>query len=405
MCHLRAVLQALELELLGLLPGVAGVTKVTVGSGLQVLGLLEVELPDDDTGPQVPVVADDLDHVEVGNLSGTVRVDVNREGLSNTNGIGQLNEDSSAETGGNQRLGDPSSGVGSRSVDLGEVLSGESTTSVSTPSTISVNDNLSASQTSITLGSSDDESTRGLDVVDSLVVQKLGVNDLVDDLFLDLCSEVLGADLLGVLGGDDDSVNSEGNNGTVGVLLVLDGDLGLGVGSQPTHGSIPTSISHGSVELVGKHDGLGHQLGSLVGGVSEHDTLVTSTVVLQVTVVETLSDIRGLLLNGDQNVTGLVVETHFTGVVSNLGNGLTDNLLVVNLGLGGDFTKDHDHTGLGSGLTSHPVVSKRTGRQKDNLLTCILEHRLTWSGGLARDKHREWRQRPGHRSCRGVLDR
>lgn len=36
----------LELEGLGLLPGVGGVTEVTVRSGLQVLGLLEVELGD-----------------------------------------------------------------------------------------------------------------------------------------------------------------------------------------------------------------------------------------------------------------------------------------------------------------------------------------------------------------------
>jgi hypothetical protein len=89
----------------------------------------------------------------------------------------------------------------------------------------------------------------------------------------------------------------------------------------------------------------------LIGGITEHDTLVTGTVVLQVTVVQTLGDIGGLLLDGNQDVTGLVVETLLGVIVTNLLDGVSDNGLEVDSGLGGDFTEDHDHTGLGSGLT------------------------------------------------------
>jgi len=118
---------------------------VTVGGGLQVLGLLEVELLDNDTRPQVPVVSDDLDQVEVGHLlAGTVGVDVDREGLGDSDGVRELDKSSSGETGGDEGLGDPSGGVGGRSVDLGKVLSGESTTSVSTPSTVGVDNDLSS---------------------------------------------------------------------------------------------------------------------------------------------------------------------------------------------------------------------------------------------------------------------
>ena len=135
----------LKLELLGLLPGVVGVTKVTVRSGLQVLRLLEVELLDNDTGPQVPVVSNDLYQVEIRHLlSGAVGVNVDTEGLGDSDSVRKLDESSSSETSGDERLGDPSSGVGGRSVDLGEILSGESTTSVSTPSTVSVDNDLSA---------------------------------------------------------------------------------------------------------------------------------------------------------------------------------------------------------------------------------------------------------------------
>jgi len=63
-------------------------------------------------------------------------------------------------------------------------------------------------------------------------------------------------------------------------------------------------------------------------------------VVLNRTVVKTLGDIGGLLLNGDKDVTGLVVETLVRVVVTNLLDGVSDNSLVVETGAGGDLTED-----------------------------------------------------------------
>jgi len=44
-------------------------------------------------------------------------------------------------------------------------------------------------------------------------------------------------------------------------------------------------------------------------------------------------------------------------------NGVTDNLLVVELGGGGDLTEDHDHSGLGGGLAGNlaPLVLLKAG--------------------------------------------
>jgi hypothetical protein len=95
------------------------------------------------------------------------------------------------------------------------------------------------------------------------------------------------------------------------------------------------------------------ELRGLIGGITEHDTLVTSTELLKsLLVVKTLGDIGRLLLNGNENVAGLVVEALSGVIVTDVLDGTTDDLLVVKLGLGGDLTEDHDHTGLGSGLTS-----------------------------------------------------
>lgn len=68
-------LKSLELELLRLLPRVGGVTEVTVRSGLEVLGLLETQVLDDDSGSEVKVVSDNLDEIGVGLSTGSVRVD------------------------------------------------------------------------------------------------------------------------------------------------------------------------------------------------------------------------------------------------------------------------------------------------------------------------------------------
>lgn len=190
-------------------------------------------------------------------------------------------------------------------------------------------------------------------VVDGLVVEVLGRDDLLDDLLLNLLAELLSGDILGVLGRDDDGVDALGNNSAV-VVAVLNGNLGLGVGSEPGEGAVAAGSGHGSVELVGEEESEGEELRGLVGGIAKHDTLVTGTELLEgLLVVETLRDIGRLLLNGDEQVAGLVVETLGGVIVADVLDGFTDDLLVVEVGLGGDFTEDHDHAGLGGSLASN----------------------------------------------------
>lgn len=73
------------------------------------------------------------------------------------------------------KLTDPAGGVGSRSINLGEVLAREGSSTVGSPTTIGVNDDLTASQSSITLRSADNETTGRLDL--NHVDQKLGQDE------------------------------------------------------------------------------------------------------------------------------------------------------------------------------------------------------------------------------------
>lgn len=242
---------------------------------------------------------------------------------------------------------------------------------MSSPATVCVDDNLSAGKTGVTLGTANDELSGGLNlmrvsgdgaeqgrlriathVIDGLLVKVVGRNDLLDDLLLDLLSQQLGGNRLAVLGADDDGVHSKRNNGTV-VVLVLDGHLGLGVWSEPWQAAVTSCSRHSSVKLVCQLEGQGEEFWGLVGGISEHDTLVTSAEFLQcLIVVQTLGNIWGLLLDGDQDVASLVVEALGGVIVSDILDGISDDLLVIETGLGCDLAEDHHHTGLGGRLAS-----------------------------------------------------
>ena len=59
----------------------------------------------DDTGAEIPVLADDGNDLLIGLLSSAVGVNVDRERLSDTDGVGELDEGTASEASGNKGLG------------------------------------------------------------------------------------------------------------------------------------------------------------------------------------------------------------------------------------------------------------------------------------------------------------
>ena len=315
---------------------------------------LELKVTLDASGAKVEVLVDDLSELGVGHalLDGAVGVDKDGKRVRDTDGVRQLDKSTFAKSTGNEGLGNPTGGVGGRTIDLGGVLSGEGSSSVGSPSTVSVDDDLTAGEAGISVGSSNDEAARGVQVVDGLVVKELLGDDRLDDVLHQVLADLLVGDILGVLRRDDDSVDTLGDRHTV-LELVLASDLRLSVGTDPGKGSVLTDLrklgSKAGGQVVRKgHEGLG-----LVGGVTEHDSLVTGSNVLDVGGVNRLGNVGGLLLDGNNDVARLVVESLGRIIVPNVLDGIADDLLVVDSGGSSDLSEDHDHAGLAASLAGN----------------------------------------------------
>jgi hypothetical protein len=85
-----------------------------------------------------------------------------------------------------------------------------------------------------------------------------------------------------------------------------------------------------------------HQLGGFVRSISKHDTLITSPMVFETSVIQTLGNVGGLLFDGNEHVAGLVIESLIGMIVSDPLDGITNNFLKIDGGSSGDFTKDHN---------------------------------------------------------------
>ncbi len=134
-----------------------------------------------------------------------------------------------------------------------------------------------------------------------------------------------------MLGGDEDVVDADGLDLAV-LVLVLNDDLRLAIRSQPGDLAGVSSLSHLLAEKVGEVVRVGVEGLSvpLVGGISEHNTLVTGTEVIHVLLdVDSLGDLGALSLNVDEDTHGLVVKTFVLIVVADLSGDVSGDLLVV----------------------------------------------------------------------------
>jgi len=373
---------------------------MAVGGRLIVLGLPQLQVTSQGTRSGIEFKPNNVGNGPGGKslLLGSVGLDEERQRLVNTNSIRKLNASTLGKSGGNKGLGHPTASVGGGPINIGRILSGEGSASVGSPSAVGINDDLTSGEAGISLGSSDDELSGGVQVYVALLAFVDGIgglsvlegdglqgldNDVVvdevvhvdhggDDLLLVgvglavvlavLLLGPLGLGGLDVLGGDQHGVDLSGNHGSVGKLVVGDGDLGLAIGPQPPEGAVLTDVGELLSELVGQQVGEGHVALGLVGGVSKHDSLISgSDIHIVLADADSSSDVGGLFVDADEDLAGVARKSLGSdggeivdeGGESDFADLVADDLFVVEVGGGGDLSEDHDHVVLGGGFASN----------------------------------------------------
>lgn len=142
-----------------------------------------------------------------------------------------------------------------------------------------------------------------------VLIEKVAGNDCFDDFLFQLLAQIVEADFGRMLGGDDHGVDAA-RHASSSVESVLDGHLGLRVGSHPREGAVTTEFVEMRVQLMGKDQRQRHRLVGLIGGITEHESLVSSSdIIFGSGHVHAGGDFGTLLLKSHKHIAGLVVES------------------------------------------------------------------------------------------------
>ena len=113
---------------------------------------------------------------------------------------------------------------------------------------VGIDDDLTAGQAGVALRAAHDEAAGRVDVVFGVLVQQLGGDGGLDDLFHHVGAQLLHADGVAVLAGDDHGVHTE----RLAVLIVLHSDLALAVRAQIVQLAVLAHLGQALGQLVGQ---------------------------------------------------------------------------------------------------------------------------------------------------------
>ena len=193
---------------------------------------------------------------------------------------------------------------------------------------IGIDDDFAACQSSVAHRTADHEATGRIDVVlhARRVVEAFrhhGLDDLLHDIALDL----LVRHVRTVLGRDDDGVDPHRFS-----VSVFHGHLRLSIGTDPGQDFLFPNLGQPFGQAMGQNDRHRHEFSCFVGGVAEHQSLVAGAAG-----IDAHRDIAGLLVNGGEHRTGVVVESPVRVAVPDILNDVANDIRNFDVGLGGDF--------------------------------------------------------------------
>ncbi len=296
-------------------------------------------------GRQSNVRAHDLGQAVLGDLAGAERVHQQRHRLGNADRVRDLHLAATGQTRSDDVLGDVARVVAGRAIDLRRVLAREGAAAVPAHAAVRIDDDLAPGQAGVAHRAADDEASGRVDEELGLRRHERGRQNRPNDLLHDRFLQGLVLDVFAVLGRDDDRV--DGQRPVIGA--VADRDLALAVGAQEVDDVLLADVGQLLRQLVRRHDRQRHQLRRFVAGVAEHHSLVAGALLVagvDALAVHALRDVRGLLLERDENAAGLPVEAHLGAAVADVLHDTADDLRDVDARRRGHLAGDHHESGL-----------------------------------------------------------
>ncbi len=228
-----------------------------------------------------------------------------------------------------------------RAIDLCRIFTRKCAAAVTAHAAVGIDDDLAAGEAGVPVGSADDETASGIDVVFGFAVHHVGGDDGIDDVLANVFAELFGGDIFAVLRGDDNGVDADGL-----VVHVFHGNLALAIGAEI--GKLARFADGGEAfgDTVRQLDGQRHQFRSLIAGVAEHQTLIAGAAG-----INTHRDIGRLALDGVEDATGFGIEAECGVGVADVSDDLARDGWDIDVAGGGDFARDDADAGGDEHLT------------------------------------------------------
>src|SRR5260221_1210723 len=323
-----------------------GAAEMAVSGCLLINRPAKIERFDDRLRRERKILANELGDFFFGNRASAERVHHHGDGLGDADRIGELNFSAAGEAGGDDVLGDVAGHVAGRAVYFGRILAGEGATAVTAVTAVGIHNDFAAREASIAHWPADDEAAGGVDVIFRFCVEHVRGNDRLDHVLHDRLAKIFVWYGVTVLRGDDNRVHADGF-----AIAVFDGNLRLAIGPEKIHFFALADFGEALREAVGELNRHGHKLFGFVAGVTEHQALVAGAAG-----VHAHGDVGRLALDGAHDRASCGIKTKESVVVSDLLDGLANQIIVVDDGRGGDFTGNNDQAGGYQSFAGDPAL-------------------------------------------------
>ena len=298
---------------------------MAVGRGGPVDGALEIEHGDEALRAQIEVLADQRGDGGIVHRARAEGVDGDGGRFGDPNGVGDLDLTALRQSRCHDVLCHVAPRVSGAPVHLGGILAGESAAAVACHAAVGVHNDLPPREAAVAHGPTDHKVSRGVDVDLGLRRHPFRGHHGLDDLFHHRFPKVFQADSGIVLSRKDDGVHALGP----ALSVIGEAQLAFRVWAQPGQGAVLPHFRLPRDEAMAVGDGRRHEHVRLVRGIAEHQPLVPGPLLVVRGFVHAHSDIRRLSADGVDDGAGLCVEAHLAGGVADLGDGATDDALIV----------------------------------------------------------------------------